>query len=74
MHWDEQTLRRAIAAAFEEGGLDAICRLVVGLFNEQEARYQAELATLDASHPEVIARLEARLAELEKRLNKKQFQ
>ena len=36
-----------------------ICRLVVNLLNEQEARHQAE-----------TAKLEARIAELEKRLNK----
>ena len=70
MHWDEQTLRRTIAAAFEQGGLDAICQLVVSLFSEQEARHQAELAALDARHQALIARLEARIVELEKRLNK----
>ena len=41
MHWDEQTLRRTIAAAFEQGGLDAICQLVISLLSEQEARHQA---------------------------------
>jgi len=59
MRYDEQTLRPAIEAAFDQGGLDAVCRLVVTLLNEQEARHQA-----------VIAKLEARVAELEKRLNK----
>ena len=58
MPHDEQTLRPAIGAAFERGGLDAVCRLVVNLSNEQEARHQAE-----------IAELEARIAGLEKRLN-----
>ena len=58
MPHDEQTLRPAIGAAFERGGLDAVCRLVVNLLNEQEARHQAE-----------IAKLEARIAGLEKRLN-----
>ncbi len=59
MRYDEQTLRPAIHAAFDQGGLDAVCRLVVALLNEQEARHEA-----------VIAKLEARVAELEKRLNK----
>lgn len=59
MHYDEQALRPAIQVAFEQGGLDAVCRLVVTLLNEQEARHKAE-----------IARLEACIAELEKRLGK----
>lgn len=70
MHWDEPTLRRAIAAAFEQGGLDAICQFVVSLLSEQAARHQAELAASDARHQALIARLEARIVELEKRLNK----
>ena len=70
MRYDEQTLRPAIGAAFEQGGLDAVCRLVVNLLNEQEARHQAELVALEARHQAVIAKLEARIAELEKRLNK----
>jgi transposase len=57
--YEEQALRPAIQAAFDQGGVDAICRLVVVLLNEQEARYQA-----------VIVKLEARIAELEKRLSK----
>ncbi len=52
-------LRPAIESAFEQGGLDAVCRLVVDLLNAQEQRHQAEMA-----------RLEARIAELEKRLGK----
>ena len=48
-----------LQAAFEQGGLDAICRLVVGLLNAQEERHAAQ-----------IAKLEARIAELEKRLGK----
>jgi transposase len=67
---DEQTLRPAIEIAFKQGGLDAICRLVVGLFNEQERRHRAEIAELEARHQAEIARLEARIAELEKRLGK----
>ena len=45
--------------AFKEGGMDGICRLVAGLLNEQEQRHRSE-----------IAKLEARIAELEKRLGK----
>lgn len=59
MQIDEQTFRPILQAAFEQGGLDGICTLVVRLFNEQEARHQA-----------VVARLEARIGELEKRLGK----
>ena len=59
MRYEEQTLRPAIQLAFDQGGLDAVCRLVVDLLNAQEQRHQAE-----------IARLEARIAELEKRLGK----
>lgn len=59
MKYDEQTLRPAIEIAFEQGGLDGVCRLVVALLNAQEERHRAE-----------IARLEARIAELEKRLGK----
>ena len=59
MRYEEQTLRPAIQAAFEQGGLDGVCRLVVELLNTQEQRHQAEMA-----------RLEARIAELEKRLGK----
>lgn len=54
MRDDEQTQRPAIQAAFDQGGLDAVCRLVA----EMEARHQA-----------VVASLTARIAELEKRLN-----
>ena len=70
MRYDEQTLRPAIQAAFEQGGLDAICRLVVGLLNAQEERHLAEMAALEARHLAVVAKLEARIAELEKRLGK----
>jgi len=70
MRFDEQTLRTAIEAAFEQGGLEAICRLVVNLLNEQEARHQAELAAMEARYQAVFAKLEARIAELEKRLHK----
>lgn len=70
MHFDEQTLRPAIEAAFEQGGLEAIGRLVVNLLNEQEARHHAGLMALEARHQAVIAKLEARIAELEKRLKK----
>ena len=59
MHYAEQTLRPAIQVAFDQGGLDAVCRLVVDLLKQQETRHLAE-----------IARLEARIAELEKRLGK----
>lgn len=59
MHHDEQTLRSAIQSAFEQGGLDGTFRLVVTLLNEQEARHQ-----------DVVAKLEARISELEKRLGK----
>lgn len=59
MRYDEQTLRPAIQAAFDQGGLDGVCKLVVMLLNEQEQRHRAEMA-----------RLEARIAELEKRLGK----
>ena len=52
-------LRPVIQAGFEQGGLDAVCRLVVDLLNAQEERHQAEMA-----------KLEARIAELEKRLGK----
>jgi transposase len=70
VRYEEQTLRPAIQEAFEQGGLDAICRLVVGLLNAQEERHQAEMAALEARHLAVVAKLEARIAELEKRLGK----
>ena len=54
-----ELLRPSIQTAFDHGGLDGVCELMVKLLNEQEARHQAE-----------IARFEARLAELEKRLGK----
>lgn len=59
MRYEYQTLRPAIQVAFDQGGLDAVCRLVVDPLNAQEERHRAE-----------IARLEARIAELEKRLGK----
>lgn len=59
MHYTEDLLRPAIQTAFDHGGLDGVCRLVVMLLNEQEARHQAD-----------ISGLAARIAELEKRLAK----
>ncbi len=59
MHYDEQTLRPAIQAAFEKGGPDEVWRLFVTQLNEQEARHRA-----------VIAKFEARITKLEKRLGK----
>jgi len=59
VRYDEQTLRPAIEIAFQQGGLDGVCRLFVSVLNAQEERHRAE-----------IARLEARIAELEKRLGK----
>ena len=70
MRSEEQVLRPAIQMAFDQGGLDAVCCLVVALLNEQEARHQAEMAAMKARHQAVVAKLEARIAELEKRLNK----
>ena len=70
MRYEEQILRPAIQTAFDQGGLDAVCSLVVALFNEQEARHQAEMTAMEARHQAVVAKLEARIAELEKRLNK----
>lgn len=59
MHYTEEALRPTIQIAFDQGGLDAVCLLMVTLLNEQEARHRAE-----------ISRLEARICELEKRLGK----
>ena len=59
VHSAGQTLRPAIQAAFDQGGLAAVCPLVVNLLNEQEVRHRAE-----------IAKLGTRIAELEKRLGK----
>jgi transposase len=59
VRYEEQTLRPAIQVAFEQGGLDAVCRHFVGLLNTQEERHLA-----------IVAALEARIAELEKRLGK----
>ena len=70
MLYEQRVLRPAIQAAFDQGGLDAVCDLVVALLNEQEARHQAEMAAMEARHQAVVAKLEARIAELEKRLNK----
>jgi transposase len=70
MLYESRVLRPAIQAAFDQGGLDAVCDLVVALLNEQEARHQAEMAAMEARHQAVVAKLEARIAELEKRLNK----
>jgi len=52
---EKQTLRPVIEAAFEKGGLDAVCDLVVTLLNEQETRFEQK-----------IAKLEKRIAELER--------
>jgi transposase len=70
MLYEQRVLRPAIQAAFDQGGLDAVCDLVVALLNEQEARHQAEMAAMEARHQAVVAKLEARIVELEKRLNK----
>jgi transposase len=59
MIYEESAMRPAIQTAFDEGGLDAVCSLVVRLLNEQEARHQA-----------AMAKLEARISELEKSLGK----
>jgi transposase len=59
VRYDEQTLRPAIEFAYKQGGLDGVCQLFVSVLNAQEDRHRAE-----------IARLEARIAELEKRLGK----
>lgn len=48
-------LRPVVQAAFDAGGIDAVCELIASM----EARFEAR-----------IAQLEARIAELEKRLNK----
>jgi hypothetical protein len=52
--YEEKTLRPVIEAAFERGGLDGVCDLVVRLLNEQEARFQSK-----------IIQHETRIAELE---------
>lgn len=70
MRYEEQILRPAIQTAFDQGELDAVCRLVVALLNEQEGRHQAEMAAMEARHQAVVGKLEARIAELEKRTNK----
>jgi transposase len=70
MRYEEQALRPAIQVAFEQGGLDAIGRLVVGLLNEQEMRHEREMEAMEQRHQAVVAKLEARIAELEKRLGK----
>jgi len=54
-----------IQAAFDAGGLDAICELFATL-EAAAATLEAAAATLEAA----AAKLEARVAELEKRLNK----
>ena len=63
MLYTKELLLPAIQAAFDHGGLECVCELMVKLLNEQEARHQAEMAQL-------AARFEARIAELEKRLGK----
>ncbi len=70
MLYERQVLRPAVQTAFDQGGLEAVCDLVVALLNEQETHHQAEMAAMEARHQAVIAKLEARIAELEKRLNK----
>lgn len=70
MRYEEQTLRPAIESAFEQSGLDGVCRLFVGLLNGQAERHQREMAEMEKRHQAVVARLEARIAELEKRLGK----
>jgi hypothetical protein len=70
MRYEEQILRPAIQTTFDQGGLDAVCSLVVALFNEQEVRHQAEMTAMEARHQAAVAMLDARIAELEKRLNK----
>jgi hypothetical protein len=67
MLYESRVFRPAIQAAFDQGGLDAVCDLVVALLNEQEARHQKEMAAMEARHQAVVAKLEARIAELEKR-------
>jgi transposase len=59
VRYEEQSLRLATQVAFDQGGLDAVCLLFCGLLNAQEDRHQA-----------VVAKLEARITELEKRLGK----
>ncbi|NJN71208.1 MAG: hypothetical protein HC801_13705 [Nitrospira sp.] len=59
MLYTAKELRPVIQAAFDHGGLDAVCELFVKVLNEQEARHQAD-----------ISRVTARIAELEKRLGK----
>ncbi len=56
--------------AFEQGGLDAVCRLFVAVLNAQEERHLHEMAEMEKRHLAVVAKLEARIAELEKRLGK----
>ena len=70
MTYDEQTLRLVIETAHETGGLDFVYRLFVRVLNEQEARHREEMAQMQRRHDVVVARLEARIAELEKRLGK----
>jgi transposase len=67
---EEQTLRPAIESAFEQSGLDGVCRLFVGLLNPKEERHEREMAEMGRRHQAVVARLEARIAELEKRSGK----
>ena len=58
MLYEPRVLRPAIQAAFDQGGLDAVCDFVVALLNEQEARHQAEMAAMEARHKAVVAKLD----------------
>jgi hypothetical protein len=55
MLYEPRVLRPAIQAAFDQGGVDAVCDLVVALLNEQGARHQAEMAAMEARHQAVVA-------------------
>lgn len=56
---DPAAIKTSVAAAFEKAGLPGVCELVVQLLAAQETRHQAE-----------IAKLAAKIEQLEKRLNK----
>jgi hypothetical protein len=59
MLYNEQNLRPAIHAAFDQGGLGGGMRLVVTLLNGRKSHQQT-----------VTAKLKVRVAELETRLNR----